>query len=33
MLEVTEKALVKLVEFMGNKKQTVRLKEIMNGCG
>lgn len=33
MLEVTERALVKLVEFMGNNKQPVRLEKIMTGCG
>ena len=33
MLEVTEKALKKLVEFKGNNKQPVRLNKIMSGCG
>lgn len=33
MLEVTERALEKLVGFVGKDKQPVRIEEIMTGCG
>ncbi|XWX63660.1 hypothetical protein AusDCA_3771 [Desulfitobacterium sp. AusDCA] len=33
MLEITGKALQKLMEYMGNQKQPVRLHTIMTGCG
>ena len=33
MLEVTDEALKKLMEYMGEQKQNVRLDTIMTGCG
>lgn len=33
MVEVTEKAINKLVELMGEDRRPVRLEQIMSGCG
>lgn len=33
MLEVSERALEKLVEFIGEDRQPVRIKTIASGCG